>query len=618
MNVMDCIRKFIRFLTSLPTVVIRFFRPKPVETRVVRRAVVETRVVRRAVHTLDQYTLERFMAAVHHMCINTALDVDGNVVDGTSEFMRLAGYHGYPKEHCVHGTEAFPGWHRLYMLDFEASLQRSDRALGEDGRIALPYWDWLAGEEVPSYVLNNWSSLPEGLLPQGVRGPKITRASQQEIKATLRRYGTVALAMDALNNLDHTQFASRGGERSAVTGRTSIEVPHDDVHIAVQGAMGTVKWAAFDILFWLHHCNVDRLYETYLSKPGAVDELAHLSLGDASPFEGRPLEKVGSGLRYRYDKIPDLDPKSDALRAPRILVAFEDVRPAPAGCSYEVGIWLSKSTDALQDVKGQEIDVACMLPSYGGSTTVFGRGNGMPCTACPNRASFTLLVDISYAFHRLGYTRENVCLHPFVAQYGEDCVRTLQSADVQRLPRPRLVASGLQSKHGCGREVPDQLSPCIEECLRTRHGIVRYSVSTIPRYLKHTDVYTKIAEAFAMWSSISTLTFVREVNNVDITISWGLGETSNLDGPGGVLGRAGEGFILFDAAECWTCGETDDEWVNGQPVVSLVYAALHEIGHLLGLQHSDVWGDIMSPYYPTDTHPVLTQNDQERLRLMLE
>lgn len=29
--------------------------------------------------------------------------------------------------------------------------------------------------------------------------------------------------------------------------------------------MSTVKYAAFDPLFWLHHCNVDRLYESYIT-----------------------------------------------------------------------------------------------------------------------------------------------------------------------------------------------------------------------------------------------------------------------------------------------------------------------------------------------------------------
>eukprot|EP01046_Picozoa_sp_COSAG06_P117390 COSAG06_NODE_64452_length_259_cov_0.968750_1_plen_86_part_11 len=67
--------------------------------------------------------------------------VDG--VPGSSQFFRLASYHGGPKtdmwntvgEYCVHGYEAFPGWHRGYLLEFERVMRRADIALGNDGNI---------------------------------------------------------------------------------------------------------------------------------------------------------------------------------------------------------------------------------------------------------------------------------------------------------------------------------------------------------------------------------------------------------------------------------------------------------------------------------------------------
>ena len=37
-----------------------------------------------------------------------------------SEYFRLAGYHGYPQDYCVHRTEQFPGWHRAYLCEFES------------------------------------------------------------------------------------------------------------------------------------------------------------------------------------------------------------------------------------------------------------------------------------------------------------------------------------------------------------------------------------------------------------------------------------------------------------------------------------------------------------------
>ena len=51
----------------------------------------------------------------------------------------------YP-EYCSHRRECFPNWHRPYMLEFEKVMRKADVALGRDGNIGLPYWDWSQSE----------------------------------------------------------------------------------------------------------------------------------------------------------------------------------------------------------------------------------------------------------------------------------------------------------------------------------------------------------------------------------------------------------------------------------------------------------------------------------------
>lgn len=37
--------------------------------------------------------------------------------------------------------------------------------------------------------------------------------------------------------------------------------------------MSSIAFAAFDILFWLHHCNVDRFFEKYIQlEPDSYEE----------------------------------------------------------------------------------------------------------------------------------------------------------------------------------------------------------------------------------------------------------------------------------------------------------------------------------------------------------
>ena len=68
--------------------------------------------------------------------------------------------------------QAFPGWHRAYLLEFERTLRKADMALGGDGNIGLPYWNWAEpkrnGEVFPSIIKDKLSVLPVGFFPDGM------------------------------------------------------------------------------------------------------------------------------------------------------------------------------------------------------------------------------------------------------------------------------------------------------------------------------------------------------------------------------------------------------------------------------------------------------------------
>lgn len=112
------------------------------------------------------------------------------------------------------------------------------------------------------------------------------------------------------------------------------------------------------------------------------------------------------------------------------------------------------------------------------------------------------------------------------------------------------------------------------------------------------------ARAFKFWSDVSSLTFyqVYKPEWADIKISFGTGAHDGtsvesicdtpFDGKGGVLAHAyypEDGRAHFDDTETYT--DETDEGTN------LLYIAVHELGHSLGLGHSDVKGTIMWPSY---------------------
>ena len=150
----------------------------------------------------------------------------------------------------------------------------------------------------------------------------------------------------------------------------------------------------------------------------------------------------------------------------------------------------------------------------------------------------------------------------------------------------------------------------------------KYSIGIIPGYLnrdkvkepirKVCDEYTNGSDGILTFKELELISSDQE-NKVDIEFNFKLFKFDEdillYDGPGGILGNGGNGFVDFDLAERWVYGLSDQDqkelsdlhnvktWRRGQPTVSLYYAALHELGHTLGLDHSINANDVMSPWY---------------------
>ncbi len=116
------------------------------------------------------------------------------------------------------------------------------------------------------------------------------------------------------------------------------------------------------------------------------------------------------------------------------------------------------------------------------------------------------------------------------------------------------------------------------------------------------DEQDLVRAAFTLWANETPLTFAETSSSseADILIGWGEGEHGDgdpFDGPGDVLAHASypnpytdkQVFLHFDDAERWLDSESRN--------VDLMTVAAHEIGHTLGLDHSNDPNALMYPSY---------------------
>lgn len=140
--------------------------------------------------------------------------------------------------------------------------------------------------------------------------------------------------------------------------------------------------------------------------------------------------------------------------------------------------------------------------------------------------------------------------------------------------------------------------------------------------LMDADVYivrNTMHRAFNEWSTVSSLEF-REIppelvtkQSPDVYIAFEKGEHSDgfpFDGQDGVVAHAfypRDGRLHFDAEEQWS--------LNSKEGVNLFQTAVHEIGHLLGLEHSmDIRAAMFAAKRPYDPAFTLGDDDVRAIR----
>ena len=192
---------------------------------------------------------------------------------------------------CEHGTIQFFTWHRAYLYFFERIL----RAASGDPWLSLPYWNWTTHRALPE-VFRLPASASNSLYDD-------TRSINDGSELP------VEVVEDDLNSsLAHIDFWPWPAFSPDLEGS-----PHGAIHVLTGGNMGFVPTAANDPIFWLHHGNIDRVWDRWLNlgdgrkNPGTEDFLDKEysfanECGDTVTIRVR--DYIDSYcLGYRYDDV---------------------------------------------------------------------------------------------------------------------------------------------------------------------------------------------------------------------------------------------------------------------------------------------------------------------------
>ena len=179
---------------------------------------------------------------------------------------------------------------------------------------------------------------------------------------------------------------------------------------------------------------------------------------------------------------------------------------------------------------------------------------------------------------------------------------------------PKTLRAMTQPRCGC----PDAFTSEAREYIR------KWAKKELSYYIKNrdkdlpTNTWDDIIEqSFDAWASISLLKFYRvnRSSSANFIIDVGSGSRSNFDGPGRTLAWAylpprnnynGQLLMKFDTAETWVD-------LNSTRGIRLLNVATHEVGHLLGLEHSKIKTALMAPYYNRNIIKPQNNDDVKRI-----
>lgn len=199
---------------------------------------------------------------------------------GAGRFTDFRDMHTNVSSPQAHGAPAFLPWHRAYLLDLERELQAIDPS------VALPYWRF--DQPSPNIFTREFLGVSDalGTVQFSATNPLQFWKTDGVQGINRRPFFNTSAAPPGLRT--EAQTLALGAAYPAF--RTMEGNPHGSAHVSFGGSISSINTAARDPLFFLLHCNVDRLWAKWQRNNGRFNPAV------AASYDSNPGNPVGHNL----------------------------------------------------------------------------------------------------------------------------------------------------------------------------------------------------------------------------------------------------------------------------------------------------------------------------------